>query len=177
MKAADVTIEPATTPEDLAAVRELCWAYRAYLRDFAPAERRITEVFYPEAKYAALMTDLARIHARPHGVVFLARQGGTPVGCGMTQPLDQATAEIKRVYVTDAARGHGIARRLCERLIEQAAEDGFDRVVLDTSRAFTAARNLYVSLGFHETGPYQPIPNEMLPHLCFFERNLNTAAS
>ena len=127
MKAADVTIEPATTPEDLAAVRELCWAYRAYLRDFAPAERRITEVFYPEAKYAA--------------------------------------------------RGHGIARRLCERLIEQAAEDGFDRVVLDTSRAFTAARNLYVSLGFHETGPYQPIPNEMLPHLCFFERNLNTAAS
>ena len=177
MEAAQVTIVPATTPEDLAAVRELCWAYRAYLRDFAPAERRITEVFYPEAKYAALMADLARIHARPRGVVFLARQGDTPVGCGMTQPLDSATAEIKRVYVTDAARGRGIARRLCERLIEQATEDGFECVVLDTSRAFTAARNLYVSLGFYETGPYQPIPDEMLPHLCFFERSLTSTVS
>jgi len=172
VKAAEVSIAPATTAAELAAVQALCWSYRAYLENFAPVERRITEVFYPPAKYEALMGELAHIHARPRGIILLARQGDTPVGCGMTQPLDDATAEIKRVYVSDAARGLGIARQLCAQLVEQARQDGFGRVVLDTSRAFDTARRLYTGLGFVETGPYQPIPEEMLPHLCFFEKRL-----
>ncbi|OAN75421.1 hypothetical protein A8B82_16570 [Sulfitobacter sp. EhC04] len=164
------SIQPAESPADLAAVRALCWDYRAALIANSETDRQITETFYPVPKYETLMRDLPRLHARPRGVILLARDpDGTPIGCGMSHPLDAETAEIKRVYVTPAARGLGLAKALCRALIEQARADGYGRVVLDTSRHLPAAAPLYRALGFADRGPYQDIPSSALPHLLFFE--------
>ena len=150
----------------------LCWSYRAYLENFAPVERRITEVFYPPAKYEALMGELAHIHARPRGIILLARQGGTPVGCGMTQPLDDATAEIKRVYVSDAARGHGAGRRICLAAMERSKAQGYAQMVLDTTTRLTEAIALYERLGFAEIAPFYDPPEDLVEHLRFYGRDL-----
>ena len=90
----------------------------------------------------------------------------------MTHAIDPHTAEIKRVFVTDAARGRGVAHLICDALIAQARADGFDRIVLDTSKSLTAAQRLYTALGFAERGPYQPIPSDVLPELMFYELDL-----
>ena len=90
----------------------------------------------------------------------------------MTQPLDRTCVEIKRVFVAPAARGKGVARNLCEGLIAQARQDGYDSIVLDTSEALHAAQALYTDLGFARSGPYQPVPDFILPHLYFYERAL-----
>ncbi len=136
-------------------------------------DREITEEFYPTDTYTALMDTLPEIHARPKGIILLARDAdGTPLGCGMSYALDAQTSEIKRVFVTDAARGKGVARRLCTALIAQARADGFARIVLDTSKNLHAAQRLYTSLGFSACGPYQPVPDDTLPKLLFFERPL-----
>lgn len=163
-------LRPATSDADIAAVIDLCWAYRDFLISVSPRDAELTETFYPETKYRQLMDTLATEHARPQGIILLAEDAnGTAIGCGMTHSLDDETSEIKRVFVTDAARGKGVARALCSALLIQARSDGFKRVVLDTSKSLTTAQRLYVSLGFQPRGPYQPIPADVLPHLVFYE--------
>jgi GNAT superfamily N-acetyltransferase len=168
-----ITLHEATSPEDLEAVRVLCWAYRDFLLTNSQVDREITETFYPVPKYTAMMADLPRLHARPKGVILLARnEDRTAVGCGMTHALDPETSEIKRVFVNDAARGQGVAALLCSALMTQAKTDGFMRVVLDTSKTLHAAQRLYTKLGFSARGPYQPIPDDILPELLFYEHSL-----
>ena len=170
-------IRPATTSSDLAAVRQLCWDYRAFLRDVSDVDAHMTETFYPVPKYTDLMDRLDTIHARPQGIILLAELDGAPVGCGMSHALDPATSEIKRLYVKPQARGHGLARKLVGALEAQATKDGFTRMVLDTSVNLTAARALYARLGFAARGPYQETPASALPHLLFFEKALASGAA
>lgn len=166
----DITLAPATTDTDIAAVRSLCWAYRDFLLAVPGISRAVTSAFHPDTRYKSLMASLPELHARPTGVILLARDAtGTPAGCGMSHPLDRATSEIKRVFVTDIARGQGLAEQICSTLISQARSDGYSRVVLDTHRLLHSAQRLYRRMGFTERGPYQPIPPEALPELRFFE--------
>jgi GNAT superfamily N-acetyltransferase len=165
-------IRPATTPTDLVAVRQLCWDYRAELCATSPIDAELTETFYPVPKYTALMENLAQTHARPRGIILLADHAGAPSGCAMSHALSDDTSEIKRLFVTQSARGDGIAAALVTALSVQARADGFTRVVLDTSVNLGPARALYQSLGFKSRGPYQPIPDAALPHLLFFEKTL-----
>lgn len=166
-------LTPVETDTDLKAVRVLCWAYRDFLLHHTIIDRDITETFYPVPKYSVLMARLAQEHARPKGIILLARGlDGAPIGCGMTHALDGQNTEIKRVFVTDAARGMGLAKALCRALMDQARSDGFTRAVLDTSRSLIPAQHLYRSLGFTPCGPYQPIPADAVPHLLFYEATL-----
>lgn len=165
-------IRPATTPDDLAAVRQLCWDYRAHLNAVSDIDAQITETFYPVPKYTALMDRLEAEHARPTGIILLATLNNKPAGCAMTHALDDQSSEIKRLFVTPEARGHGIARKLVTACMEQARSDAFTRILLDTSVTLAPARALYANMGFSERGPYQDIPADVLPHLVFFEAQL-----
>lgn len=173
----EILIRPATTPQDLDAVRKLCWDYRSHLLEVSEIDAEITETFYPVPKYTALMDRLAQEHARPQGIILLAELDGAPVGCAMSHALDADTSEIKRVYVAPQARGHNVARKIMTALMDQARADGFSRVVLDTSVNLGPARALYASLGFAARGPYQDIPDSALPHLLFFEAPLAPLAT
>ena len=168
-----VTLSPAERQEDLDAVRALCWDYRTFLMENNPVDLEITDRFYPEPKYRTLMAGRAEEHARPQGIILLARDAeGVPAGCGMSHALDAQTSEIKRVFVPESHRGQGIAGALCNALVDQARADGFARVVLDTSTHLPGAKHLYDKLGFTRRGPYQPMPEDLLPHLLFFEKTL-----
>ncbi len=169
MPDATIKIRPNTLPSDLDAVRALCWDYRAHLQNLSDTEAGLVATFYPEPKYRALMETLETEHARPQGIILLAELNGQIIGCGMSRAIDPQTSEIKRLFVTAEGRGHGIARRLMTALMDQARDDGYARVVLDTSRNLTAARALYAAMGLQERGPYQDIPAHALPHLIFFE--------
>ncbi|MEL7213356.1 MAG: GNAT family N-acetyltransferase [Pseudomonadota bacterium] len=167
-----VTVREASGPDDLNAVRRLCWAYRDHLITHSPEQRDIIELFYPEHAYSDLMARLEQEHARPDGIILLAEKDGAPVGCGMSHRLSPTAVELKRIYVDDSARGTGLGRALCEGLIAQARQDGYQTVLLDTSRNLHSARALYAALGFQERSPYQPVPEIALPLLCFYEMAL-----
>lgn len=164
-------IEPGTDRE-LDAVRALCWEYLEFLKALSPFDAQLIELFYPQQKYAALMARLATEHAPPDGFIRLSMKGDVPVGCGMVHRLSGGDAEIKRVYVTDAARGTGTGHALMSSLIEGCRALGFARILMDTSKPLTSAQRLYRSMGFDPRGPYQDVPPMAEGHLLFFEMRL-----
>jgi GNAT superfamily N-acetyltransferase len=73
---------------------------------------------------------------------------GRPVGCGGLRRVDDEVGEIKRMFVTAAARGHGHGRRLLAELERRAAEAGRRRVRLLTTEVLREARALYIAAGY-----------------------------
>jgi len=94
----------------------------------------------------------------PHGVFLVARLDGQAIGCGGLKSLDVTTGEIKRLWIAPEARGLGLGRRLVRLLEDHARGMGLNRVLLDTNRALTAARALYLGEGYAEVPPYNDNP-------------------
>ncbi|MGB3502497.1 MAG: GNAT family N-acetyltransferase [Mesorhizobium sp.] len=94
----------------------------------------------------------------PKGWFVVARKEGRPIGCGALKRLDETTAEIKRVWVDDSARGLRVASRIMDRLETLAGEAGFARVVLDTNRTLVEAKAMYQRRGYSEIAPYNDNP-------------------
>ncbi len=53
---------------------------------------------------------------------------------------------------------------------------GYTRMRLDTADMMLEAHGLYHALGFREIAAYYPIPDDLRPHLAFFELNLQGIA-
>jgi DNA-binding MarR family transcriptional regulator len=83
---------------------------------------------------------------------LVARLRGEPVGCGA---IKTATGDIKRMWVSPAARGLGLGRRLLSEL-ERYSE--IDTVRLETNRNLTEAIGLYRAAGYEEVAPFNAEP-------------------
>jgi ribosomal protein S18 acetylase RimI-like enzyme len=90
----------------------------------------------------------------PRGRLLVARLGDDPVGVGALKPVDDTTAEIKRMYVRPAAQGRGVGRAMLARLVEDARSEGYVTVRLETVRFMTTAQALYRSFGFVEVARF-----------------------
>jgi GNAT superfamily N-acetyltransferase len=98
-------------------------------------------------------------YAPPRGVLLLARAGdGAALGCVALRPLDKATGEVKRLYVSPTARGKGVGRALVGALIETARRRGYRELKLDTLDHMQAAIALYRSFGFAPIPAYGSHP-------------------
>ena len=91
-------------------------------------------------------------------------------GCVALRFLDGQTAEMKRLYVRSAHRGHGLGRALAAAVIAAAREAGCARIVLDTLPRMREAQALYEMLGFRKIQPYLPVPT---PGAICFELSLS----
>ncbi|NPD21257.1 GNAT family N-acetyltransferase [Alterinioella nitratireducens] len=131
----------------------------------------------PQSALAEFWTHAAD-YLPPDGCLTLARdEAGQIVGCGMMKRLDRDTGELKRVFVTEAARGTGTGRRLIEARIATARQMGLKRLVADTLTPNVEMRSLYPKLGFVEVaGPLETttyLDQPMLrPHLHYFVMEL-----
>ena len=67
---------------------------------------------------------------------------------------------MKRLYIRPTFRGHGLGRKLTERLIAEAHDAGYARMRLDTLGTMREAQALYESLGFGDGEAYvfNPLP-------------------
>jgi putative acetyltransferase len=105
-----------------------------------------------------------------YDVLLVARDGaGTLVGSVAVKRLPDGTAELKRLYVRQSARGTGLGRTLAAAAVERARERGYTLLRLDTLPAMEAARGIYESLGFVPCEPYSDNP---IPGALFFELRL-----
>jgi GNAT superfamily N-acetyltransferase len=88
----------------------------------------------------------------PAGLFLVSYEGDTPVGSGGWRRLAGAgTVEVKRMYVVEAARGKGYARRMLAELESTARAAGARRVLLTTGFRQPGAIALYDSSGYRRT--------------------------
>lgn len=118
--------------------------------------------------------ELAQMSA-PNGIFIVVADGGDAgggggavLGCGGLRPLDEATAEIKRMWLHPSIRGFGLGRRLLGRLEAAAADLEYRAIALDTHANLESAIALYESVGYRRIDRYNDNP---YAHL-FFRKDL-----
>lgn len=68
------------------------------------------------------------------------------------EPLE-GTAELQKLYLGDAAKGHGLGTRMVGLIEDRARELGYARLYLETHSALKAAIHLYEKLGYERIEP------------------------
>jgi GNAT superfamily N-acetyltransferase len=104
----------------------------------------------PASSQAAIASDFEP----PHGAWFVAYMAGRAAGCGGVQQWDAQTAEIRRVFLEESARGQGFGRALLTGLEAHARELGYLRVRLTTGDGQPEALGLFQSAGYREIAPF-----------------------
>ena len=110
----------------------------------------------------------------PHIRFFVAELDGNPIGCGGVALFD-GFAEVKRMYVRDAARGKGVAQAILARLEAEARAAGLTMLRLETGIAQHAAMRLYERAAFTVCGAfgdYLTKPASALTTSVFYEKSL-----
>ncbi|WP_234800841.1 GNAT family N-acetyltransferase [Luteitalea pratensis] len=144
MKDAALRIAIADTDADVSAVAAL---FRAYASSIGV-----------DLNYQGFDAELATLpgqYAAPAGVLLLARRAdGEPLGCVGLRRLQGDVAEMKRLYVSPAARGLGLGRALLDAVLAAAGDLDYAEVRLDTLPTMHAAIAMYRSAGFTAVAPY-----------------------
>ena len=96
--------------------------------------------------------------------VIARNQSGKAIGCGSFRPMDDTTAEIKRMYAKD--KGMGIGNKILSYLEHQAHHIGYKTLRLETRMVNAKA------VSFYERSGYRKIPNygkyvERTNSICF----------
>ena len=151
-----LVIHDATSPEDIAAVRELFLEYANWLAvdlSFQNFERELQTLpgdYVPQRR----------------GALFLAELDGEIVGClalhsCFGESNHSTICEVKRAYVRPHARGQKVGRTLLLTAMQRAREMGYTHMRLDTMPSRMAeAVDLYRKMGFYEIEAYRPNPME-----------------
>lgn len=105
---------------------------------------------------------------RPRGVFLIAVSDGLPIGCVGLKGSGAPIAEIKRLWVSPAARGLKLATRLMTHVEQTAQGLGIETLRLDTNSALTEAAALYRRAGWTEIPRFNDDP---YPDM-FFEKRL-----
>lgn len=147
---------------ELDVFRELIQEYQRFLGIDLCFQGFHTEVAEPFGRYGP-----------PRGLVLLAYWDGKIAGCGALHDLGDGECELKRIYVRPAFRRKGIARKISDYLVDRAVEIGYQKAKLDTLRRLEGAGELYASMGFVETVPYNFNPES---DIVYMERSLEKSA-
>jgi GNAT superfamily N-acetyltransferase len=169
----DQAIITADSQEDYEGFGSVCRAYVEWCRErYSDMPWFVEEVF----GYQALEEELKGLkekYGQPAGRTMLVISQGRVVAGGAYRRLSDTVCELKRLFVTDRARGSGLGRKLSDALISGAVADGYARMQLDTGNRLTEAISMYGSMGFKHIEPYQEYPEHLMPYLVFMEKRLD----
>ena len=148
----NITFESPNQPEIIALMADL----DAYLLGLYP----------PESVYSLDIASLMQPHIR---FAVARNSAGAAAGCGAVL-LTPEYAELKRIFVHPSARGAGAAKRLLDKLEQEARTAGCPLMVLETGPDQPEALGLYERHGFARRGPYGDYGDD--PLSVFMEKRL-----
>lgn len=106
----------------------------------------------PESIHALDLDSLRR----PEITFWSAWGEGSLMGCGALKQLDAQHGEIKSMRTAAAHLRKGVAARMLEHIVAEAARRGYRRLGLETGSmaAFAPAHRLYAAFGFRFCTPF-----------------------
>jgi len=152
-------IRTAVSASDFVQARELFREYAAAL-----------EMDLCFQNFSQELESLPSMYGPPGGRLLLACEAEHPAGCVGLRRIQDATCEMKRLYVRPGFRRQGLGRALAWNIVQAAVELRYTRMRLDTLSSMEAAIALYESLGFARIPPYYHNPSAQA---VFMERALD----
>jgi ribosomal protein S18 acetylase RimI-like enzyme len=137
------------------------WCFEQY---FAELNARFDSGFDPSLSLSADTRELTA----PQGALIVASLHGNPIGCVALKFHGESPCELKRMWVSQSARGLGLGRRLLEEAEKHARQQGVRVVRLETNRTLVEAIGLYRRSGYVEVEAFNTEP--YAHH--WFEKNL-----
>jgi GNAT superfamily N-acetyltransferase len=147
-------IRNVTVGADLDHIKSFLRAYTSFLAASTASgeidlDRRLEE-----------LADLPGANVPPLGALLLALVDGEPAGCVAFGPITlssgEIVAELRRMWVSPAFRGHAIGRSLILEAASRARSAGHNAIYLDCLFAvMPAAIKLYRAMGFETTERYK----------------------
>ena len=165
-----LTISQVESDAQIAAVQELIREYTAWAFTLAAGSDQAPTFQGLEEELATL----PGIYSPPAGRLLLARYGAEPAGCIALKGHNATTSELKRLYVRPKFRGLYIGRRLVNRLVAEARQAGYERIVLDSHHSMKKAHALYETVGFKQVSAPADFPEALKPVVVFMECDLST---
>jgi GNAT superfamily N-acetyltransferase len=107
---------------------------------------------YPELKKDYWGNNIIEFNAN----VVLVYLDGKAVASGCFKKYNEDTVELKRMFVSPEARGLGLAQLVIKELEEEAKNQGFSRMILETLYKQIEAISLYEKVGFLIVDNYEP---------------------
>jgi putative acetyltransferase len=136
----------------------------------AHLDATLAQEYLPEQRHGLALEDLFAPHLR----FFIARLDGWAAGCAGVALFD-SFAELKRMYVRDAARGRGLAQALLAHIESEARANGRTLLRLETGSRQAAALRVYQRAGFVPCaafGDYAALPPEAIATSVFLEKRI-----
>jgi DNA-binding MarR family transcriptional regulator len=155
--------------EAMRTVQRLLTAAAVEIREVDPAgpdARQCLRAYVAELneRWEAGFDPAAGVSAEPHeltppaGCFLVAYLYGEPIGCGGVKHLPGGPSDIKRMWISPAARGLGLGRRLLHELEQRVRDSGATVARLETNRVLAEAIGLYRSEGYVEVEAFNSEP-------------------
>ena len=97
------------------------------------------------------LEDMYTTYQKDYSVYFVVESNGVVLGGGGVSQLDgfdKDTCELQKMYFKPELRGLGFGKKLIERCLGFAVQQGFENCYLETLPNMTAAQKLYRLNGF-----------------------------
>ena len=155
--------------DSMRTVQRLLTAAAVEIREVDPAgsdARQCVRAYVEELnqRWEAGFDPSAGVSAEPHeltppaGCFLIAYLHGEPIGCGGVKHLPGGPSDIKRMWVSPAARGLGLGRRLLGELEQRVLDSGASVARLETNQVLEEAIGLYRSAGYREVPAFNDEP-------------------
>lgn len=107
---------------------------------------------YPELKSDYWGNNLIEFNSN----VFIIYLNDKAVACGCFKKYNTNTVELKRMFVLPESRGLGLAQKVVKELENEAINQGFKTMILETLYKQIEAIKLYQKIGFKIVSNYEP---------------------
>ena len=107
---------------------------------------------HPGTVYYDPTTDrLFELFQKKGSIYFVAEENGIIMGGAGLYPSDglpDDTTELVKMYLLPSARGRGLGKKLIEKVLQFAREQGYKKVYIETMPELTQALKVYEKFGF-----------------------------
>jgi|GEM_PF-115074 len=129
-----------------------------YSRELAPYFEKLNRVwieqfFYMEEFDKQVLEQPETYILNPGGYILFIKYDGVIAGTVALMPIDDETVEMTKLGVDESLRGKKLGWLLSKRIMEQAAAQGYKKMVLYSNTVLEPAINMYRKLGFKEIKP------------------------
>ena len=91
------------------------------------------------------MDNLPGDFSPPEGCLLIAEIEGNPVGCVALRSFEPGICEMKRLFVESECRSKGLGRTLAKKVIQEAKNKGYHKMLLDTGDFMVAGFSMGVT--------------------------------